>query len=178
MILRALEGRTKVSELGFVQKQITPCPTVPSSGTPMLWPAQRRDPDQGSHAGTLPWGPLILNSDSQLLFSCGPHHLSESEGGNVGRTPFRRSCWWAEVSETPVLTLSLTGSVTWGKLFDHSEPGCSSLQTRDNNISHGLAGWVGGGCGGIDWTVEDHPSPSTRHQADTPYSALTHNKDP
>lgn len=38
-------------------------------------------------------------------------------------------------ARAPVLTLTLTGCVTWRKLFSCSEPRCPSLQNGHNSIS-------------------------------------------
>lgn len=58
----------------------------------------RRRLRSGKSHRHLPWRPWLLNSESQLWFSCGPCRLLESEvgGGQVcGEDPFRRSCCWA-----------------------------------------------------------------------------------
>ena len=67
-------------ELCFVQKQITPFSMEPSRGRVCDTRAHACSagrPRPGESHRHPPWGWWILNSDSQLLFSCGSHHLSE-----------------------------------------------------------------------------------------------------
>lgn len=139
--LRALEGHTEVNRALYKSK-LPPSPqTLPGAGcgTPELWPARHGDPDQGSQSRRaylrdrgfctptpsfcLPVGLTTCQRVGESLWA------GALSGGAAGGQ---------KGSGAPVLTLTLTGCVTWARQLATLSLG---LQTGDNSIS--LMGWLG-----------------------------------